>query len=134
MKNARISQLLAQMTALEDELHTAIHEQESRVFFQIKGKRVEFEQHVKEAHIRLKTGFFQWLTVDRPLNLITRPIIYSMIVPLAIADLCVTFYQATCFPIYRVEKSDAATISCLTGSISNISISSRNSTVVIGCN
>jgi hypothetical protein len=104
MRNARITQLLDQMVALEDELRTAIHEQESRVFFQIKGKRVEFEQNIKEAHTRLKTGFFRWLTVDRPQNLITGPIIYAMIVPLAIVDLCVTFYQATCFPIYRIEK------------------------------
>jgi hypothetical protein len=28
---------------LEDELRTALHERESRVFFHIKGKRVEFE-------------------------------------------------------------------------------------------
>jgi hypothetical protein len=27
-----------------------------------------------------------------------------MIVPLVILDLCVSFYQATCFPIYRVAK------------------------------
>lgn len=41
----------------------------------------------------------------RPQNLITGPIIYGMIVPLAILDLFVSFYQATCFPIYGVPKA-----------------------------
>ena len=48
--NDRIVKILAQMAALEDELRTAVHEQESRMYFQIKGKRVEFERSVREAH------------------------------------------------------------------------------------
>jgi hypothetical protein len=34
--NSRISQLLSQITALEDELRTALHEQESHLFYQFK--------------------------------------------------------------------------------------------------
>jgi len=102
--NDRVRQLVAQMAALEDELRTALHEQESRVFFQIKGRRIEFEQSVRQAHQRLKTGFFHWLVSYRPQNLITGPIIYGMIVPLLVLDLFVSFYQATCFPIYRIAK------------------------------
>jgi len=102
--NERIRDLLAQMTTLEDELRTTLHEQEQRMAFRIKGKRIEFEQSVQQAHRRLKTGFFIWLVTNRPLNLITGPIIYSMIVPMLLLDLCVSFYQATCFPIYRVAR------------------------------
>lgn len=102
--NDRIRQLLSQISALEDELRAALHEQEERVFFEIKGKRIEFEQQIKQAHGRLKTGFFRWLVTERPQNLITGPIIYGMIIPLLVLDLFVSLYQATCFPIYRVEK------------------------------
>ncbi|HOY86503.1 MAG: hypothetical protein V9G21_04500 [Methylotenera sp.] len=102
--NDRIQQLLAQITTLEDELRTALNEQQSSIFFQIKGKRVEFEQSIKETHRRLKRNFFRWLITDRPQNLITGPIIYSMIVPLLITDLFITFYQLTCFPIYGIKK------------------------------
>ena len=104
MKNERMRQLLIQMAALEEELRVAVKEQESRMLFQIKGKRIEFEHSIKQAHRKLKTGFFHWLVTYRPQNLITGPVIYSMIVPLAIVDLCVSFYQATCFPIYRIDK------------------------------
>lgn len=102
--NDNIRRLLAQMTVLEDELASALHQQEAKVFFHIKGKRVEFEQSVKQAHRRLKTGFFRWLVTYRPQNLITGPIIYGMVIPLLFFDLCITFYQASCFPIYRIAK------------------------------
>ncbi len=102
--NDQIRELLAQIKVLEDELQTAVHAQEHRMFFQIKGKRVEFEQTIRQTHLRLKTGFFLWLVTNRPQNLITGPIIYSMLLPLLVLDVCVSFYQATCFPIYRVAK------------------------------
>lgn len=107
--NDRIHHLLDQMSALEEDLRVALQEQESSMLFQIKGKRVEFEQSIRETHRRLKTGFFHWLVTYRPQNLITGPVIYSMIFPLAILDLCVSLYQAICFPIYgvaRVHRAD----------------------------
>jgi len=100
----RIQQILSQITALEDDLRTALNEQQTSMFFQIKGKRVEFEQSIKETHRRLKTNFFRWLVLNRPQNLITGPIIYSMIIPLLITDFFVTFFQWTCFPIYGIKK------------------------------
>ncbi len=102
--NERINQILAQMAGLEDELRTALHEQETRMFFQINGKRVEFERSVRDAHRKLKTNFFRWLVAYRPQNLITGPIIYGMALPLLMLDACVSFYQWTCFPIYGITK------------------------------
>ncbi|MBI5917876.1 MAG: hypothetical protein HY849_00670 [Nitrosomonadales bacterium] len=102
--NEKIREILNQISALEDELRATLREQQSRFMFQIEGKRVEFEQSIEEAHRKLKTSLFRWFRTIRPLNLITAPIIYSMIVPLALLDLCVSFYQATCFPIYGIPK------------------------------
>lgn len=102
--NERIQQILSEITALEDDLRSALNEQQQTMFFQIKGKRVEFEQSIKEAHKKLKTNFFRWLVTNRPQNLITGPIIYSMIIPLLITDFFVTLFQLTCFPIYGIKK------------------------------
>ena len=102
--NDRIAEILAKMTALEDDLRTAVSEQESKVIFRINGKKVEFESSVKDAHRKLKNNFFRWLVTNRPQNLITGPIIYGMIFPLLMLDLCVSFYQWACFPIYGVIK------------------------------
>ena len=102
--NKKIRDLLDQIAALEDDLRATVREQETEALFQIRGKRIEFEASVRETHRRLKNGFFHWLVTNRPLNLITGPIIYSMILPLLLLDLCVSFYQATCFPIYQISK------------------------------
>lgn len=102
--NDRITQILAQMAALEDDLRSAVHDQETRMFFQIKGKRVEFERTVKAAHRKLKKNFFRWLVTNRPQNLLTGPIIYGMVFPLMMLDFFVSFYQWACFPIYGITK------------------------------
>lgn len=101
--NDRIRNLLAQMEAAEKELEKALQERQVHLNFSIKGKRVEFEKSVKDAHKQLKIGLIKWLG-NRPINLITAPIIYGMIFPMLLLDLCVSFYQATCFPIYKIAK------------------------------
>lgn len=102
--NEKIRQLLDQMSALEDDLRREVQAQEANALYKIEGKRVEFEAAIRQAHRQLKTSFFRWLVTNRPQNLITGPIIYSMIVPMVMLDLCVSFYQATCFPIYGITK------------------------------
>jgi hypothetical protein len=102
--NEKIRQILEQITVLEDELRVSLQEQQQRMLYKIYGKRIEFERSAREAHQRLKVGIFRWFCTVRPQNYLTAPIIYGMIVPLALLDLCVTFYQATCFPIYGITK------------------------------
>jgi len=102
--NEKIRHLLDQISALEDDLRLEVQAQEASTLYKIHGKRVEFEAAVRHAHRQLKTGFFWWLITYRPQNLITGPIIYSMIFPLLMLDVCVSFYQLTCFPIYGIAK------------------------------
>ncbi|MDP2828604.1 MAG: hypothetical protein Q8O37_08355 [Sulfuricellaceae bacterium] len=107
--NSRIHQILDQITALEAELQVAIEHQEERLRYTIEGKRVTFEQAIKETHLKVKTGVFHWLTTVRPQNFLTAPIIYGMIFPLILLDLCASLYQMSCFPIYgigRVKRAD----------------------------
>ena len=102
--NDRIRELLSEINRLEDELRTTLDQQQSNILFHMNGKKVEFEQSIKQAHRKLRRNFFRWLVTYRPQNLITGPIIYSMIVPLVITDVFVSFYQLTCFPIYGIKK------------------------------
>ena len=102
MKNKKILELLNQMKVIEKELNEIIHQQEIQFNYQLKGKKVEFESSIKEAHKKLKIGLIHWFS-KRPINLMTGPIIYSMIVPMLILDVCISFYQLTCFPIYEIK-------------------------------
>lgn len=107
--NNRIRQILDQIGQLEAELQTALDEQASRLRYQIEDKRIIFEQTIRAAHRHVKLGVFRWFLTVRPQNFLTMPVIYSLIVPLVLFDLCVTFYQWICFPVYgiaRVRRAD----------------------------
>lgn len=100
----RIKQLIAQIKQLEEELSSELQQQEEHLLFKINEKKVEFAHHIQQAHHQLKVGVWKWLMGIRPINIITVPIIYSMIIPLIITDLFVSIYHATCFPIYKIKK------------------------------
>jgi hypothetical protein len=102
--NSKIQQILSQMKQLEDDLADELHQQEQNITFKLEGKRVKFEKTIKRFHQQLKTGIWRWLFGVHPLNIITAPIIYSMIVPLIMVDILVNLYQTCCFPIYKITK------------------------------
>ncbi|MCC6705918.1 MAG: hypothetical protein IT492_00030 [Gammaproteobacteria bacterium] len=100
----RIRELLAQISALEDELAQTLHEKEQRLFYQFNGRRIEFEDSIRATHARMKRGILRWIVTDRPQNFVTGPFIYSLILPLLMLDLFLSVFQAVCFPIYRITK------------------------------
>jgi len=99
--NERIHHLLAQLEAAEKDLEKALQEHQVHLNFSIKGKRVEFEHSVKAAHKQVKVGLMKWLG-NRPINLLTAPIIYGMLFPMLLLDACISLYQAICFPTYKI--------------------------------
>lgn len=102
--NNRVRQIVEQIVALEEELDAAIEEHEQRLRYQIEGRRVVFEQAVRDAHRRVKLGIFRWFLTVRPQNYLTMPIIYGAAIPLALFDLCISLYQTICFPVYRIAR------------------------------
>lgn len=100
----RIRQILDQIAALEGELQTAVEEHQQRLRYQIEGRRITFEQAIREAHLKARMGVFHWFLTIRPQNYLTAPIIYGAAIPLVLFDLCISFYQLTCFPIYGVSR------------------------------
>jgi hypothetical protein len=102
--NNRIKELIDQIKLLEEDLSQEIHQHEDSMLYHLKGKKVEFEQSIKEVHRKLKTGIIPWLFGVRPINIITAPIIYGMLIPFVLIDIAISFYQLSCFPIYKIAK------------------------------
>lgn len=102
--NSRIRQIVEQMSQLEDELNSALEEQQSRLRYSVEGRRVVFEQTIRDAHQRVKLGVFRWFLTVRPQNYLTMPVIYGASVALVLFDLSVSLYQALCFPVYGIAK------------------------------
>ena len=102
--NNKIRHILDQIALLEEELKATVEAQRESLNYQIEGKRITFEHAIRETHIKAKMGLSHWFMTVRPQNYLTAPVIYGMIIPMALFDLCISFYQLTCFPIYGIAR------------------------------
>jgi hypothetical protein len=100
----RIDDLLAHIAQLERDVETELNEARQQWRYRIDAGRVRFERDVRLTHNRLKQGLPRFLRESSPLNLLTAPIIYSLIVPIALLDLWISLYQSMCFPIYGIAR------------------------------
>jgi hypothetical protein len=101
--------LVDQIQKLHDELDREIAKRRIAHGFNLSGKFVQFEKDAVARHRRLRTGILKYLsTADIP-TVLTAPVIYGMILPIAVLDLAVTVYQHLCFRAYgmaRVTRAD----------------------------
>jgi hypothetical protein len=59
---------------------------------------------VPERPVNNALGLWALLLRLRPINIITGPLIYGMVLPLVFLDLSVWVYQYVCFPIYKLPR------------------------------
>ena len=69
---------------------------------EVEAGRIRFERDVQRAHARLKQSIPKFIRKSNLLNMLTAPLIYSMVVPIAILDVSFSIYQRVCFPIYGI--------------------------------
>lgn len=99
-----LDQLMEKLRSVEAEIETELAKRREELRFTIENRRIVFEQEVSRIHRELKTRALRYLADANPLVLLSAPVIYSLIVPVALVDLWVMAYQAICFPIYRIPK------------------------------
>jgi hypothetical protein len=106
---SRIDDLLARVAELEREVERELNRAREQWRYRIVAGRVRFEREVRVAHTRLKQGIPRFIRESSPLNLVTAPIIYSLVVPIACLDAWVSVYQRLCFPIYGIARVHRST-------------------------
>jgi hypothetical protein len=101
--------LLQRIAALERELDAEVHHIRAEWRYRVEHGRVRFERDVRAAHRRLRLGLVRYLRESQILTVLTAPVIYALLVPIAFLDLWVSLYQAICFRAYgiaRVRRSE----------------------------
>jgi hypothetical protein len=107
--NKELNELLAEIGRLQDEVEKRWEDMRQKFNYTIEGRKVRFEEEIKRLHARYKIRLLKYLITARPLSIITAPVIYSMVVPIALMDLSITLYQQICFRAYgipRVKRRD----------------------------
>lgn len=102
--NAEIAELTQKIRAMEQELEVQLALVRADLAIRIEGGKVEFEAAVLRRHQELRTRLAHYILRAQPLVIITAPVIYALIVPLALLDAFMTIYQAVCFPVYGIAK------------------------------
>ncbi len=106
--NPRIEELLQRLQATEQELAKEIDrvlEEKRRQFhYSLRKGRVTFERNWKQLQRRYRQGLLRYIAGAPARHILTAPVIYAMIVPIALLDLSVSLYQAICFRAYRIPR------------------------------
>jgi len=105
----RMKDIAEQIVALQAELDREIESRRKALGWALSERIGEFELGVAAEHRRLRLGLVKFLGRSSLAVVLTAPVIYSLIIPLAIADAWVSAYQTICFRAYgipRVRRSD----------------------------
>jgi hypothetical protein len=104
LMTGKIEELLEKIKRLDQELLGEIQKKEREFSYQIKKKRIRFEKDIRAQHRLLVKKIRVYLRETTLLTYLSIPVIWSLIVPALLLDLMISFYQAVCFPIYRIPK------------------------------
>ena len=107
--NPIISELLARIQHMESEIELEMKLRRAELKADFDETRVRFEREVLEQQRRFKTGAIAYLLTANWLSVLTAPVIYALLFPILLLDLCITIYQHICFRAYglaRVRRGD----------------------------
>lgn len=98
----KIDALLTRIQDLQQQMEEEWDTRRSELRYRLDRGRVVFDDEVRQRHRAARVRLGRFLAATRPMVVLTTPLIYGLVVPLALLDLAVTLYQRICFPIYGI--------------------------------
>ncbi|EDY18668.1 conserved hypothetical protein [Chthoniobacter flavus Ellin428] len=102
--NDKLDSLLHKMQELEKEMMQELRRKETEFLYEVRQRKVRFTEEAHTRHRRLSKRIHRFLLDSTFLVLLTAPIIWFCLIPIAFLDLVITIYQALCFGIYGIPK------------------------------
>lgn len=104
----RLDDLLDRLKKTRDELETEIDRllegKRERFSYTLQRGKVIFDRNVSRLQRKQRIGSLRYIFSAPWLTILTSPIIYGMVIPLALLDLTITIYQHVCFRVYKVPR------------------------------
>jgi hypothetical protein len=89
---------------LQSEVEQELTQRRAGFASSVEEGKVRFEEAVLAQHRRLRKGLRRFLIDSSALAYLTSPVIYSVILPVALLDLFLSGYRRICFPIYGIPR------------------------------
>lgn len=102
--NQKISDIVARMKALEQELETELAQAQEHVRYRLLGRKVLFDRAALLEQRRHKVNLFLYALLPRPRHVLVAPFILALLPPLLLLDLLASLYHAVCFPLLGIPK------------------------------
>lgn len=100
----RMKELAHEIVRLQTELDREIERRRRALGWSLRERLVEFEEGIVAQQRELRLGVLGLVKRASLGTILTAPVIYSMIVPLALLDLWATVFQAVCFRVYGIPR------------------------------
>lgn len=99
-----LADLVLKLRDLEAQIDARIAEKRAQFHYSVERNRIFFEQEFLARHRAIRRSLWRQIR-ETPLRfLAVSPIIYSLVIPIALLDLALSVYQATCFRVYGIER------------------------------
>jgi hypothetical protein len=101
---SQIDLLMEKLQQVQAEIEVELAKRREALRYHFENRRIVFEAEVQRLQREIKVRLSRYILNANPLVVLTAPVIYSLIIPVALLDLSVMTYQAICFPVYRIPK------------------------------
>lgn len=102
--DSKIRKILEKM----EELNIALRKEQTRLAkkygFYIKQKRIIFLDKIRKKNKKFKIPSWKYAIPKNIRHILSLPFIYMMIIPAAMLDIFISFYQWGAFPLYKIPK------------------------------
>ncbi|GGH33160.1 hypothetical protein GCM10007036_45570 [Alsobacter metallidurans] len=105
----RMRELAGEIVRLQAELDREIEARRKVLGWTVNERLVAFEHGIAMENRRLRVTVASFLAHSNVVKVVTAPVIYSLVLPIAMLDGCASLYQAVCFRAYampRVRRGD----------------------------
>ena len=99
-----VDALIDRIRSLEHELEVEFAKQRAGFRFGLEHGRARFEEEAIRRLTERRTRLLKYVFSSPLLVAVTAPVIYSLLIPFAVADLWVSIYQAVCFRVYGIPQ------------------------------
>ena len=104
MQNPNISDIIARMKALQQELETELDKRREQFRYHLEGHKVRFDREVLAQQKKFRQSLARYILGAKFKHLVTAPFIYAVFFPMLLVDLFATLYQTVCFPVYGIPR------------------------------
>ena len=102
--NDSLETLLERMRITEKEILRELQKKELEFFYEVRQGKVRFTEEARAKHKLLVKRFVSYIRDSQFMILLTSPVIWACLMPVALLDLVLTVYQVTCFPVYGIPR------------------------------